>query len=240
MFFTLQEMTMSAQLSLAIGSAPAAPQALFADRALTKPSTGREEGLPHAGACMQFAQDREIYGEGDRAETFYKVVSGVVRTCKFLSDGRRQIYAFHVAGDLFGFELGVEYTLSAEAVSDCTIVAYRRPRGAANASDEALSLHLFSHAMRSLARAQEHSLVLGRRSAVEKVAVFLLDWAAQSADGRTLALVMTRQDIADYLGLTIETVSRTMTQFERDGTIEMPTARQIKIRNTETLEDLCA
>lgn len=234
---------MSAQQSIATTQASVAHRALAIAQTWTVPGkdpVGSSEGLPHAGSCMNFAQDREIYGEGDEADTFYKVVSGVVRTCKFLSDGRRQIHAFHVAGDLFGFELGAEHTLSAEAVSDCEIVVYRRPRGAASANDEALSRDLFSHAMRSLARAQEHSLVLGRRSAVEKVAAFLLDWATQSADGRMLALAMTRQDIADYLGLTIETVSRTMTQLERDGTIEMPTARQIKLKKPDALEDLCA
>ena len=193
------------------------------------------------GSVQNFNQDREIYGEGDQAKLFFKVVSGVVRTCKLLSDGRRQIDAFHVAGDFFGLELGDSYSLSAEAVSDCTVIAYRRP-GLENlaAADGALSGMLFSHAMRSLARSQEHSLLLGRRSAVEKVASFLIEWAEQSPGGDVAMLAMTRQDIADYLGLTIETVSRTLSQLERDGLIDLPASRQIILKNVEALRDLNA
>ncbi len=188
---------------------------------------------------MHFAQDRDIYGEGDNAGVYFKVVSGVVRNCKFLSDGRRQIDAFHVAGDIFGFELGWEHTLSAEAVCDCVVVPYRR-RGADGAKDELLSQQLFSHAMRSFAKAQEHSLLLGRRSAVEKVAAFLIEWAEQTASGAIVNLAMTRQDIADYLGLTIETVSRTLSQLERDAFIELPSARQITLKKVGALPEVQA
>lgn len=193
------------------------------------------------GSVLNFTQDREIYGEGDQAKFFFKVVSGVVRTCKFLSDGRRQIDSFHIAGEFFGLELGDEYSLSAEAVSDCTIIAYRRHglEGLA-ANDGALSGMLFSHAMRSLARAQEHSLLLGRRSAIEKVAAFLIEWADHSPEGDVAVLAMTRHDIADYLGLTIETVSRTLSQLERDGLIDLPTSRQIQLNDAEALRELNA
>ena len=186
-------------------------------------------------------QDREIYGEGDEAETFFKIVSGVVRTCKFLSDGRRQIDAFHVAGDIFGFEPGAEHRLSAEAVSECTVISYRR-RGVERlaASNEALSRQLFSYAMHNMARAQDHSLLLGRKSAVEKVVAFLMEWADHTPRSGTIALAMTRQDIADYLGLTIETVSRTLSQLERDAMIELSTARQIRFRNPAGLRALNA
>jgi CRP/FNR family nitrogen fixation transcriptional regulator len=94
--------------------------------------------------------------------------------------------------------------------------------------------------MRSLARAQVHALLLGRRSAVEKVAAFLVDWATHSANTGTVTLEMTRQDIADYLGLTIETVSRTLSQFERDGMIQFSTARHIRLTDPAALCDLNA
>ena len=182
---------------------------------------------------LRFEQDREIFGEGEEADCYYKVVSGVVRTCKFLSDGRRQIDAFHVAGDVFGIEMGGLYTLSAEAVSDCRVVAYRRLP-----FDQSVPPQLLVQVMRSLNRAQEHAVLLGRRSAVEKVAAFLLDWARQSSATGTIALAMTRQDIGDYLGLTIETVSRTLSLLERDGVIELPSVRQIRVKDVEALTDL--
>jgi len=198
-----------------------------------------ETGHPSIGPVLHFTQDQEIYGEGDEADALFKVVSGVVRTCKFLSDGRRLIDAFHIAGDVFGVEAGAAYSFSSEAVCDCTVVSYRRRGLEASAStDTGLSQHLFSYAMRSLARAQVHALLLGRRSAVEKVAAFLVDWATHSADIGTVTLEMTRQDIADYLGLTIETVSRTLSQFERDAVIEFSTARQIRLKRPAALRDL--
>jgi CRP/FNR family nitrogen fixation transcriptional regulator len=193
------------------------------------------------GTVRRFRRDSEIFADGDAAEMFFKVMSGVVRSCKFLSDGHRQIEAFHVAGDVFGFELGAEHALSAEAVSDCTLVAYRR-RGVESLAqkDEALSYQLFSFVMRSLVHAQGHSLLLGRRSAAGKVASFLIEWAAHSTHEGFICLSMTRQDIADYLGLTIETVSRTLTQFEREYLIELPNTRQVRLRNRDALEDLAA
>ncbi len=160
---------------------------------------------------------------------------------KFLSDGRRQIEAFHVAGDVFGFEMGGEYLLSAEAVNDCTLVSYRRRHVEVMAQkDHAITRHLFEVAMENLAQAQNHSLLLGRRGAIEKVASFLLTWAAHSTDQRTVHLAMTRQDIADYLGLTIETVSRSLSQLERDGIIVLSSVREILLKDIEALEDLAA
>jgi len=195
-----------------------------------------------AGRVLHFAPDQEIYTEGDEAKSFYKVESGVVRTCKFLNDGRRQIDSFHVTGDLFGFEAGTEHRLSAEAVSDCTVIPYRR-RGleALAMTDARLARQLFSHAMQCLERAQEHSLLLGRRSAAQKLAAFLLQMAdrrGDAPDDEVVDLAMTRQDIADYLGLTIETVSRTLSQLERDAVIALPTARRIRLRSRMALQNL--
>lgn len=191
------------------------------------------------GAVQHFAQDREIFSEGTDAEYYYKIVSGVVRTCKFLVDGRRQIDAFYTAGDIFGYEPEAAHRFSAEAVTNCTMVAYRKNKpGAVTSSDGPLSQELLRFAMGGMARAQAHSLLLGRRSALEKVAGFLMDWAEKSPDHQVVNLAMTRQDIADYLGLTIETVSRTLTQLERDKMIELPSARLIRLRNPDALEDL--
>jgi CRP/FNR family transcriptional regulator, nitrogen fixation regulation protein len=196
-------------------------------------------GLRAIGPVLHFAQDRDIYGEGDTADVFFKLMSGVVRTCKFLSDGRRQIDSFYVAGEVFGLEAGDAHRLCAEAVNDCTVISYRR-RGleALAANDQALSHQLFSHAMRNLARAQEHSLSLGRRNAVEKVAAFLIELFENAPEATVISLAMTRQDIADYLGLTMETVSRTLSQLERDAFIELTTARQIRVKDRAALRGL--
>jgi len=200
-----------------------------------------KEPLRMAGTVVNIAEGREIFAEGGDTDVFYKVISGVVRVCKFLSDGRRQIEAFHVAGEVFGFELGAERLLSAEAVSDCTLVCYRRRSVESLAQkDQGISQQLFQYAMQNLAQAQGHSLLLGRRGAAEKVASFLLNWAGHSSDKRVAHLAMTRQDIADYLGLTIETVSRSLSQFERDGVILLANTREVRLRNVEALEDLAA
>jgi CRP/FNR family nitrogen fixation transcriptional regulator len=237
---------MSAQLTTAVLDRVSAIAPAIAARAQPQgdradmDSLGWEGALPTTGGVQQIGHDREIYGEGDTATFFYKVAHGVVRTCKFLSDGRRQIEAFHREGDVFGFEAGTAHRLTAEAVCDCTLIAYRR-NGLEQlaASNETLSRQLFGYFMQGMVRAQEHALVL-RRTALERVVAFLQASALQSADRRTISLPMTRQDIADYLGLTIETVSRTLSQLERDEVIALPAAREIRVRDWASLEDLAA
>ncbi len=187
------------------------------------------------GPVHNYAQGREIYGEGDPAECFFEVGFGVVRTCKFLGDGRRQIDAFHMAGDIFGLEITADYTFSAEAVCDCALVSYRRH---GTGSDMRLSQQLFSYAMHGLAQAQDHALLLGRKSAIEKVTTFLIGWAKRSPNETEVTLAMTRQDIADYLGLTIETVSRTLTYLERAALITFVTPRQVRLRDMNALQEL--
>ena len=199
----------------------------------------RRPGPPVAGTVLNFVQNGTIYGEGDDANSFYKVALGVVRTCRFLSDGRRQIDAFYVAGDVFGLEAGAEHSFSAEAVIGSSVILYRRRDLAAlTANNEGFSQQLFTYAMQRLVRAQEHAVLLGRRSAVEKLAAFLIDWAAYSPESTIIALEMTRLDIADYLGLTVETVSRTFSHLERNALIERPSARQIRLRDHKRLRDL--
>jgi CRP/FNR family nitrogen fixation transcriptional regulator len=228
---------MTAQMAISTLSPAAAVKARTAWMA----GQDAPEPLRTAGTVVHVAQGREIFAEGDEPEVFYQVLSGVVRVCKFLSDGRRQIEAFHVTGEVFGFELGSEHVLSAEAVSDCTMVSYRRRNIEMLAQkDETVTRQLFQYAMQNLAQAQYHSLLLGRRGAAEKVASFLLNWAKHSTDKRVVTFAMTRQDIADYLGLTIETVSRSLSQFERDGVIVLASARELRLTNFKALEEIAA
>jgi CRP/FNR family nitrogen fixation transcriptional regulator len=197
-------------------------------------------GLCVAGSVVNAAENQMIYGESDQVEIFFKVVSGVVRTCKFLGNGRRQINAFHIPGDLFGFETGLEHSLTAEAVCATVLIAYRcRSVEALAASNAQLAQQLLYFAIRNLVQAQEHAALLARKSAIERVATFLIDWTRCFPEHKTVSLPMTRRDIADYLGLTIETVSRSMSRFERRGLIALPSLRQIDLLDITRLRDLC-
>jgi CRP/FNR family transcriptional regulator, nitrogen fixation regulation protein len=190
---------------------------------------------------MSFEANQQIYAEGDDTHVFYRVVSGVVRTCRFLSDGRRQIDAFYGEGEVFGFDLTATRSFGAEAVTDCTVSLYQQVKLSIDTErSAAVPQRLFSYAMARLAKAQEHAMVLSRRSAQERVAAFLVEWAKNSSHKDVVSLAMTRTDIGDYLGLTIETVSRSLSHLERQGLIALPTARRIEIRNVAALESLYA
>ena len=203
---------------------------------------------PASGAVIQASgpilivlEGAEIYAEGNSADTLLKVVSGIVRTCKFKSDGRRQIDAFYVQNEVFGFEAGAFHSLSAEAVSDCRLVSYRRKGVAAFAAvNQGFADQLYSYSIRSLVRSQEHSRILGHTSAVEKLAAFLIECSERSATKDLITLGMTRTDIADYLGLTVETVSRSLTQLRQGSFIELLSARHVRIQNLQRLRDLYA
>ncbi|WP_336490986.1 helix-turn-helix domain-containing protein [Methylobacterium nigriterrae] len=201
----------------------------------------RPAAEPRLGTRRTYEADAEVFAEGDRS-AFYKVVSGAARTYKLLSDGRRQIDAFHLPGDIFGVEAGEEHRFSAEAVTDTKLVVYRRERGALTSDDGSLAREVVSAMMRSLERAQDHMMLLGRKSAKERIASFLLGLSERVAQqGTSLDLPMSRADIADHLGLTVESVSRAVTQLERDGLIELPPNRRaVVLRNAAALRHIAA
>jgi CRP/FNR family nitrogen fixation transcriptional regulator len=192
------------------------------------------------GAPMAFGRNSEIYGDGEPADFVYKVVSGTVRTYKVMADGRRQIGAFYHAGDVFGLEVGEEHGFSAEAVSDSKVLVVKRSAlfgRAARDSDVARELWTFTG--RELARVQDHIMLLVM-TAQERVVGFLLEMAARRPADDTIELPMSRQDIADYLGLTIETVSRTLTNLESEAAIELPNSRRVVLRNRPALREMNA
>lgn len=194
-----------------------------------------------AGLVRSHEKDEEIFAEGHRAAFVYKVVSGAVRTSRLLCDGRRQIDAFHLSGDIFGIEAGDEHRFTAESVGNTVVIAYRRCSiEALAASDSALAQQFVVGMMRSLERAQDHVLLLGRKNAIERIASFLLDLAERIPDKAVVDLPMSRIDIADHLGLTIETVSRTLSQLEREAVIGLPSTRRIVLRNKTALQRLAA
>jgi CRP/FNR family nitrogen fixation transcriptional regulator len=194
------------------------------------------------GVTLRLGRGEELFAEGEAAEYFYKVVSGTVRTYKLLSDGRRQIDAFHLPGDIFGIEAGAEHRFSAEAVGDGTVVAYRRSAlDRLTREHPAFGQQVMSSMIRNLERAQDHMLLLGRKTAQEKIATFLLDLAERLHEDDHVELPMLRSDIADHLGLTIETVSRTLAEFARKGLIKLAAgSRSVVLSNKAALEFLNA
>jgi CRP/FNR family nitrogen fixation transcriptional regulator len=196
---------------------------------------GAEGAIEMMGASMNFKRNSEIYGEDEPADYLYKVVSGAVRTYKLLSDGRRQIGAFYLPGDVFGLESGSVHALSAEAISDAKILVIKRSALISLAArDNSVASQLWTITAQELQRAQDHVLAL-IKTAEERVVGFLLEMAARASGGNQIELPMSRQDIADYLGLTIETVSRTMTHLESAAAIELPTSRRVVLRNRVAL-----
>jgi CRP/FNR family transcriptional regulator, nitrogen fixation regulation protein len=186
------------------------------------------------GARMSFAKDVEIYGENEPADYVYKVMTGTVRVYKILQDGRRQIEGFYFPGDMFGMELGSHHASSAEAVSSATIAVVRRSTLMATAAKDAnISNRLWTHTAHELEQARRHAMLLVK-TAQERVASFLIA-ISNRHKGEAVELPMSRQDIADYLGLTIETVSRTLTQFQQTSAIELATSRRMILRNRQAL-----
>jgi CRP/FNR family nitrogen fixation transcriptional regulator len=197
-----------------------------------------EDIIELMGTIMPFARNTEIYGENEPADYVYKVISGTVRTYKILVDGRRQIGAFHLAGDVFGLESGDEHTFSAEAITDCKVAVVKRSALTGLATrDNEVARQMWALTGRELQRAQSHLLLLVK-SAQERVATFLLEMADRLEAQDAVELAMSRQDIADYLGLTIETVSRTLTHLEKSSAIEVSTSRRIVLRNHSALSRL--
>jgi CRP-like cAMP-binding protein len=199
------------------------------------------EAFALTGAVMSFERNAEIFGEGEEAEYFYQVVNGAVRTYKVLEDGRRQIGAFYLPGDVFGLEAGDAHAFSAEAIGRSSVrVAKRSVILSMAARDGELGQALWTAAAGGMRAAQEHMLVLGRKNAEERVATFLLDILRREDNREVIELPMSRQDIADYLGLTIETISRTMTLLESEAAIELPSARRVVVRSPGRLQRLNA
>jgi CRP/FNR family nitrogen fixation transcriptional regulator len=200
----------------------------------------RSGSIELMGALMPFARNSEVFGENEPADYLYKLVSGSVRSYKVLVDGRRQIGAFYVPGDIFGLESGDAHTFSAEAVSDCKILVIKRSAVMNLAArDPEVARQMWAAIARELTRVQAHSLLL-IKTAQERVASFLLEMADRVPADGLVELPMSRQDIADYLGLTIETVSRTLTHLEKTAAIGVPSSRRILLRNRSALNRLNA
>ena len=199
--------------------------------------------LEQFGSTVQIEREHEIYAQADSAEYCWRVVSGCVRTVKLMEDGRRAVGEFLLAGDHFGFDDIGTYDLAAEAVTDVVLRRYPRRMVEALAERHAgLAQRLRTMALTSLRTAHERALSLGRKTAVERIAAFVLEMArrAPAQSGALLELPMCRTDIADHLGLTVETVCRTLAYLKREGLLAI-TRTGVELRSPGALRSVaCA
>ncbi len=199
------------------------------------------EALSHP---TRYGARSTLFSQDETAESVFNVTEGMVRLYKLLPDGRRQIVGFALPGDFLGLALMDRFGVSAEAVGDVTVCRFPRKAFAAYLDTKPhLLRRLHEFAGHELSLAQEQMVLLGRRSAEERVASFLVSLRERLArigqKSVTLALPMSRQDIADFLGLTIETVSRTMTRLAREKTI-LVVPDGVRLLRPEQLESIAA
>jgi CRP/FNR family nitrogen fixation transcriptional regulator len=194
-----------------------------------------------AASVFNYRKAVEIYGEKEPADYIYQVTSGAVRTYKLLTDGRRQIGAFHLIGDVFGLENGDVHRFTAEAIVDTTLrLVKRRNLESVAERDLMVANNLLSLTTSNLQHAEDHMLLLGRKTALERVAAFLIEMDRRLTAANIIALPMCRRDIADYLGLTLETVSRALSNLHGRGILGFlgPSQRQIVLLDRQQLASL--
>lgn len=209
-------------------------------RGLARQATSR---IMAVSTMQKKAAGETLFGEGDVADGLYEVVSGTLRLYKLLPDGRRQITGFLGRGQILGLAPEGTHVYTAEAITNITVCRYARA-ALDRLVDElpGLARRLLAVTSHELRAAQDQMLLLGRKSATEKVASFLLMMANRQNDEDTgkMFVPMTRNDIADYLGLTIETVSRTLSKLKSEGLIALPTPHHIEIRDDDRLQDFAS
>src|SRR5689334_10406103 len=189
--------------------------------------------IQHVGIVRSYARKNEIVREDDPANHVYEVVSGTVCTCKMLREGRRQIAGFYFAGDFFGLEGAKKHNVAAEAITNCQVRIFKKRAVTELASsNREVADRLLALTAHELARKQDLLLVLSR-PAEERIICFLMEMVerASGTEADLIDLPMSRRDVADYLGLTIETVSRVLWDFERRGAIEISGRHSIVLRN---------
>jgi CRP/FNR family nitrogen fixation transcriptional regulator len=213
-------------------------------------SAGKQSGLGQLGELsrarislseFKYCRGAEIYGEAEPADYIYQVVNGAVRSYRLLSDGRRQIGAFHLRGDIFGLENGPAHRFTTEAIVETTVRLMKRCSLEHVAeADVHVALDLLTMTTSNLQHAEDLMLLLGRKTSLERVAAFLVEMDRRLSAANVMALPMCRRDIADYLGLTLETVSRALSHLHSIGVLGFigQTQRQIVLLDRERLADV--
>jgi CRP-like cAMP-binding protein len=213
----------------------------FQPLAGVRPGYLAREGNPFAaleqlGTVVTLRRHGQLFFCGDPADSYYKVLSGAVRGCRLMADGRRHITDFFLPGDFIGLDAEGGYSFVAEAVTGTTVVRYPRAKvDALTASNPQIAKCLVDIMRADLAAARERIALLGHRTAMERIASFLLHVAERCGDDQ-IRLPMTRSDIGDYLGLTIETVSRALSQLKYDGIIRQKNLHEMSIADRPGLE----
>lgn len=199
------------------------------------------DGVWPRGAALLVARDAPVFVEGEPARRWYRLASGSVRLCRVLRDGRRHISEFVFPGQFFGFESGSLHVQTAEAIEPASVIAYDCESIEQRVVDDAAARHAVRKLlMDRIAEAQERIMMLGRLNATGRLAAFLLVMAQRRTKANPLGLVadlpMSRIDVADYLGLTVETVSRLFTALRGRGAIRLSTANRVEILDPALLE----
>lgn len=198
--------------------------------------------LERLGTLLQCEMDETVCDCTDGARDWYRVVSGAARRCSLTADGRRQIVDFLLPGDLFGFGPDAIHHISTEVIIGGTTIArypLRRAEQLAE-SDPQVGRWVRERAFESISRLQTRMLILGRPSALARVSAFLLDWTSRAHPSPTAAvtLPMSRYDIADYLAMAVETVSRALTALRERQMIALRGTRRLRICDRNALEML--
>jgi CRP-like cAMP-binding protein len=191
--------------------------------------------------ARRLAMGANVFREGDEATHIYEVKTGILRLTRVLANGRRQVIAFAMPGDVIGFPNGKSHHTDCDALQPCEITMHPRTVLDAGAPDPETQQRLLNAALREISAMQDHFMMLARKSALEKVASFLMVLADRIGTpyGNCISidLAMKRADIADFLGLTIETVSRTITQLRTSAIIALDSAQTVIILDPEALAD---
>jgi CRP/FNR family transcriptional regulator, nitrogen fixation regulation protein len=221
---------------------PTLPPNTLASARPAMPSTPHPlQSLDAIAAIMPCRRRQEICCQGQAANTWYCVLAGAALRCVIKSDGRRQVVDLLFPGDFFGLTAGAEYDYTVEAATPGTLVAgYPRKRVETYAdANPQLARELRQIAFDGMSRLQEQLMILGRITAQEKVGSFILAIADRLSNGRSdrVTLPISRYDIADYLAVSVETVSRALSELKHRGLIRFAGTRVIQIINREALED---
>jgi CRP-like cAMP-binding protein len=225
---------MNSNLRIATSSTPTRVQP-----AVSVAAVDHLAALDRVGTVISLRRDGVLFRECDPAEHYFKVLTGAVRSSKLLADGRRHVSEFYLPGDFIGLDADTSYLFSAEAMTDTTVVRYARRKVEALALQEPrIGRQLLSIACHGYSTARQQLVLLGRKTAEERIASFLLDLVERIGDADRVLLPMSRTDIGDHLGLTMETVSRGLSHLKSEGIIAMGNSHEIRIRNREALEDL--
>lgn len=198
----------------------------------------REDGAGRArGRDVRLGRGQALFFEGDPAVHFYEVVAGTVRCCRLVADGRRTILRFAGFGSFLGIGCVDRYGYTAEAVTDVTVRGHRLSGLEAAMADADLRARVLAALREELAATRSQMMLLGRMSAAERLAAFLVGYATRGprVDG-CIELPMTRSDVADHLGLTVETVSRKLHELDARGLIRIETPSRIRILEPDRIE----